>query len=55
VDDPGGPPGRALRVSRGGCWNSLAGHCRSAYRFNLGPGERFDSLGFRVTRVLADK
>jgi formylglycine-generating enzyme required for sulfatase activity len=30
--DPRGPPGGETRVLRGGCWNSRAAMCRSAYR-----------------------
>jgi len=54
VDDPRGPAqppeGAARRVLRGGSWFSDAQDCRSAQRFGLVPGERFDSFGFRLAR-----
>ena len=43
--------GGSSRVIRGGGWSSLAGDCRSACRFSLGPGDRDDDLGFRVALV----
>ena len=55
TDDPAGPPGGSHRVNRGGSWDNLAWRCRSAVRDNYGPGDRGDDLGFRVSRVLADK
>jgi formylglycine-generating enzyme required for sulfatase activity len=42
----------SLRVIRGGSWYFSARSCRSAYRFGLTPGNRWDSLGFRAV-VLA--
>lgn len=39
------------RVNRGGCWNSYAGGCRSAFRSFIFPGNRNDDLGFRVALV----
>ena len=55
VDDPTGPLGGSHRVNRGGGWFPPARSCRSALRHHDGPGTRFDFLGFRVARVLADK
>lgn len=36
------------RVFRGGCWNAVAGVCRSAVRYGRDPGFRADGLGFRL-------
>jgi formylglycine-generating enzyme required for sulfatase activity len=36
--DPRGPPSGPTRVLRGGCWNSRARQCRSAYRNEEKPG-----------------
>ena len=47
VVDPKGPNSASYRVLRGGCWGSGARNCRSAYRYGLDPGIRFNSLGFR--------
>ncbi|WP_346294286.1 formylglycine-generating enzyme family protein [Sphaerothrix gracilis] len=38
----------ANRVSRGGSWYNAPWNCRSAYRYNLQPGNRPYNLGFRV-------
>ncbi|MBQ8114216.1 MAG: SUMF1/EgtB/PvdO family nonheme iron enzyme [Kiritimatiellae bacterium] len=38
----------ANRVRRGGSWNYAAGYCRPAYRNNLTPTYRGNSIGFRV-------
>ena len=43
--EEGGGEGRVLR---GGSWNRVPRDARSSYRFGLGPGFRFDSLGFRL-------
>jgi formylglycine-generating enzyme required for sulfatase activity len=43
------------RVCRGGCWNSLAAWCRSAYRRRTQPSDRWWNLGFRpAISVLPD-
>jgi formylglycine-generating enzyme required for sulfatase activity len=55
VDDPCGVDSGAHRVNRGGTWNPPARLCRSAYRSYDGLGNRSINLGFRVSRVLADK
>ncbi|HLP96216.1 MAG TPA: formylglycine-generating enzyme family protein [Saprospiraceae bacterium] len=36
------------RVIRGGDWGGHPRHCRSAYRYFNGPGDRYDSVGFRL-------
>jgi formylglycine-generating enzyme required for sulfatase activity len=38
------------RVSRGGCWLSVAAVCRSADRYWSSPSERLCNLGFRIAR-----
>ncbi|MGO8748492.1 MAG: formylglycine-generating enzyme family protein [Thermoguttaceae bacterium] len=55
VDDPTGPTGGLDRVVRGGNWNPPGGYCRSAGRYSITPGHCFTVMGFRVSRVLADK
>lgn len=42
----------ALRVVRGGSWDSRARYVRAAYRSGLAPDDRRDSLGFRLARGL---
>jgi formylglycine-generating enzyme required for sulfatase activity len=39
------------RVLRGGCWLYGKGNCRSAFRFNYAPENRFHTVGFRVART----
>lgn len=53
--DPRGPDEGERKVLRGGCWNSSADACRSAYRYNENPGYTdacfgYDIYGFRVVR-----
>jgi len=48
VSDPIGPASGSNRVFRGGGWIDSARSCRSAYRGRIGPGNRYDSLGFRL-------
>jgi len=50
VKDPPGGAGDE-RVLRGGSWAWSPGFCRSAFRHFVGPGERYDDLGFRVVLV----
>jgi formylglycine-generating enzyme required for sulfatase activity len=40
----------AVRVYRGGSWESPADYARAADRGWLNPGYRFDYLGFRLVR-----
>ncbi|NLF78992.1 MAG: SUMF1/EgtB/PvdO family nonheme iron enzyme [Chloroflexi bacterium] len=47
-NDPSGTRGR---VVRGGSWLDDQVNARCAYRFRLDPGNRFDSIGFRLVRV----
>jgi formylglycine-generating enzyme required for sulfatase activity/RecA/RadA recombinase len=44
---------RKSPVFRGGSWSSEARICRSAFRFNVGPGIRNFVLGFRLARSVA--
>ena len=55
TDDPTGPATGSYRVVRGGGWNCPAGDCRSASSGSYKPGVRGFNLGFRVSRVPADK
>ena len=48
VADPIGPALGSARVVRGGDWHSTARDCRSADRYRVGPGIRFNVLGFRL-------
>lgn len=41
----------SLRVIRGGAWNRIANHCRSAYRLKNPATEKLDVIGFRVVLV----
>ena len=51
VTDPVGPSTGSYRVIRGGSWFSLAGHCRSAYRFFNDPSGRGSLIGVRLSLV----
>jgi formylglycine-generating enzyme required for sulfatase activity len=53
--DPPGPPKGRLRVFRGGNWGGHSLNCRSALRGRLQPGNRYDSLGFRVALVASGR
>lgn len=53
--DPKGPEAGKNKVLRGGCWNSNADACRSAYRYNENPAYTdacfgYDIYGFRCVR-----
>jgi formylglycine-generating enzyme required for sulfatase activity len=50
-DNPVGPSEGTVRVLRGGSWYSSAGGCRSAFRFNYDPDNRYDDIGFRLVFV----
>lgn len=47
VTDPTGPSSGSRRIDRGGCWKSSEKYCRSGYRDDSDPKERFKSVGFR--------
>ena len=49
--DPLGPEKGSDRVIRGGSWDSGAGDCRSAYRFDFPPDDRYIYVGFRLVFV----
>ena len=51
VENPTGPPKGSNRVLRGGGWSGYAQGCRSAYRSSDRPGNRYDSVGFRLVFV----
>jgi formylglycine-generating enzyme required for sulfatase activity len=50
VTNPTGPLEGSGRVNRGGSWYGSGGICRSARRVWNSPGNRRDSLGFRLAR-----
>ncbi|MEI7696449.1 MAG: hypothetical protein WCI64_12510 [Chlorobium sp.] len=41
----------SYRVLRGGYWYSIAGNCRSAYRFFVTPDYRSNFVGVRLVFV----
>jgi formylglycine-generating enzyme required for sulfatase activity len=49
--DPQGAVSSAIRVERGGSWDSLGRSLRSAYRYGSSPGNRYGDLGFRLVRL----
>ncbi len=51
VTNPSGPATGSDRVIRGGSWSSGAEDCRSAGRSGDAPGNRDDSVGFRLVFV----
>jgi formylglycine-generating enzyme required for sulfatase activity len=51
AEDPQGPPRGAMKVNRGGSWQSPASRCRSAARRYDLPTERNSLIGFRLVRV----
>jgi formylglycine-generating enzyme required for sulfatase activity len=54
VTDPTGPSTGSFRVHRGGCWNSLDIHCRSASRSGIDPTSRRAIIGLRIALVGAE-
>ena len=48
LTDPQGFNSGSPRVYRGGCWNDVAGVCRSAIRSRVIPSDRYFSGGFRA-------
>jgi len=51
VENPTGPENGSYRVLRGGSWDLVAQHCRSAIRLNSSPDYRLSGLGFRLVFV----
>ena len=49
-DNPKGPESGATRVIRGGSWYINAQYCRSAFRYNIEPGDRYFNVGCRLAR-----
>jgi len=52
ADDPLGPDKGVTRVLRGGGWEATGAQCRSACRHHAAPSDRFNSVGFRVMKVI---
>ena len=48
--DPAGPSSGSYRVTRGGGWDTENYYCRSSNRNDVGPGNSYKGLGFRVAR-----
>ena len=46
--NPTGAASGSIRVCRGGSWNYSAGLCRTSYRGNNSPDDRFSYLGLRL-------
>ena len=46
--NPQGPASGKYKVLRGGGWLADAWDCRSAYRNNGNPSDRYNNVGFRV-------
>ena len=53
--DPHGPRIGSARIDRGGCWNSPASLCRSAYRDRNSQSCRHHCVGFRVACKIPKK
>ena len=53
--NPTGPSSGSFRVLRGGGWNDIATHCRSAFRLGTAPDSRYINIGFRVVAVARTK
>lgn len=51
VSDPVGPSNGLYRLMRGGSWSGYDSYCRSAFRNGDVPLNRFDHVGFRVSRT----
>jgi formylglycine-generating enzyme required for sulfatase activity len=49
--DPRGPSVGTTRVLRGGSWDLTSYLCRSSYRDDVGPDNRYYFIGFRVART----
>jgi formylglycine-generating enzyme required for sulfatase activity len=52
VTDPQGASDGPFRVPRGGSWDFAADYARAARRYGCYPGDRFDSLGLRLSRTI---
>ena len=46
--NPTGPDSGSFRVLRGGSWGDFDGFCRSSFRCNDSPGNRYYNLGLRL-------
>ena len=53
--DPCGPPTGSTRIFRGGSWGAFPCSCRSAFRRNITPDYRYQTLGCRLAAVLGDE
>jgi formylglycine-generating enzyme required for sulfatase activity len=53
--NPQGPEKGERRVLRGGSWGFYGSYCRAAYRYDLAPGVRYISSGFRVVLAVGAK
>jgi len=53
LDDPTGPTGGSIRVSRGGSWINVASYGRASCRLGNEPGNRYEHHGFRLARTVS--
>jgi len=52
VSDPAGPASGSRRVLRGGAFHLFPRSVRAAYRYNIQPGFRHHTIGFRLARTI---
>ncbi len=53
IRDPQGPEKGEARLLRGGSWSDVGWLCRSANRYWIAPGDRYNIFGFRVVCAAA--
>ncbi|MBU1054721.1 MAG: SUMF1/EgtB/PvdO family nonheme iron enzyme [Proteobacteria bacterium] len=53
VKDPIGHPTGSSRVVRGGSWGDYALRCRMSFRSSIPPDDRYNGIGFRLSRSVS--